>query len=54
MSGGHADDAEVRTEPPVEVLPERDGDPGVVIDDDDDWLGGIPGKVPVLWYSYPS
>jgi len=32
-----ADDAEVLTEAPVEVLPERAGDPRIVIDHEDDW-----------------
>jgi hypothetical protein len=38
-AGGRvADDAEVLAEPPAEVRPERGGDPGIAIDDEDDWL----------------
>jgi len=38
VGGRLADDPEVLTEPPVEVLPQRGGDPGIAIDHEDDWL----------------
>jgi hypothetical protein len=38
VGGRLADDAEVLAEPPVEVLPQRSGDPGIAIDHEDDWL----------------
>ncbi len=33
-----ADDAEVFAESPAEIVPERAGDPGVVIEHEQDWL----------------